>query len=106
MKFKVSRTYTEVTPESRDFGDFSNNGFVYENESFTLKELLSELKSFTGLSCSRSCIDSGTWAETEYSTVCYKTMTERQENLHIKLVGGNQPTKNQLIRIFKIANLG
>jgi hypothetical protein len=45
MKFKVSVTYSEVTPESASNGDFSETGFVSEDQIYTLRELIDLIKS-------------------------------------------------------------
>jgi len=42
--YKVSKTYDVVTPESAEQGDFSESGFVYEEKSVDLTELLEEIK--------------------------------------------------------------
>jgi hypothetical protein len=81
MKFKVSQTYSEVTPESAIDGEFSDTGFVFEDQIYTLRELIGLIKrdGFTRESGSN-------WLTTGFSTSCYRTGTEREENLHIKLI--------------------
>lgn len=80
--FKVSRTYAETTPESVEHGDFSDHGFVFQDEIYTLRELIEYIRSEGFTRESR-----GTrWLETCWHTECYRTGTERQDNLHVRLV--------------------
>ena len=90
MKFLVSRTFSEITPESAEHGDFSDTGFVYQDEVLTLSELKSEIRRAgftrernTGGPKSSPC---STWVETEYYTSCYGTGTSRSEALHVTLI--------------------
>ena len=40
--YTVTKTYYEITPESSENGDFSDHGFIFENQEFTLDELMAE----------------------------------------------------------------
>jgi len=42
--FNVSLTYQQITPESAEHGDFSDQGFIYEDKKMSLKDVLSELE--------------------------------------------------------------
>ena len=81
MRFKVSRTYSEWTPESSVDGEFSDTGFVFEDQVYSLRELIYMIKS-EGLKRQGDTMwyETGTWTED------YSTGTERQENVHIELV--------------------
>jgi hypothetical protein len=82
MKFLVSRTYSETTPESATEGDFSDTGYVHEAEEYTLRELIDLIKR------DGFYREGGTrWLTNGWSTECYRTGTEREENLHIKMKG-------------------
>ena len=90
MKFLVSKTYSEITPESAEHGDFSDTGFVYQDEVLTLSELKIEIKHDgftrdrnTGGRRSNPC---SSWLETEYYTDCHRTGTQRSEALHATLI--------------------
>ena len=107
--FSVSKTYSETTPESASEGDFSNTGFVYKDQSFTLRELIRELEDCSELSswpvktpadCHR-----GIWASTESHITCYRTGTETSESIHIESVNGKPIRPAQLFRLFKLAKL-
>lgn len=82
MKFEVSRTYAEITPESAEQGDFSETGFVFNKEIYTLREIISEIKR-EGFYREGST----SWFTTGFHTTDYATGTEREENLHIELKG-------------------
>lgn len=81
MRFVVSKTYAEITPESAEHGDFSETGFVFEDEVYTLRELIQLIKSEGFYREGKT-----NWLTTGFSVSCYKTSTEREENLHIKLI--------------------
>lgn len=81
MRFLVSITYSEVTPESAAEGDFSKTGFVSEDQEYTLEELKSLIKSGGWYREGRTrWMTTGSWVSD------YRTGTEREENLHIKLI--------------------
>lgn len=42
--FKVSKTYSKVTPESCELGDYSETGFEWEETSYNLQDLLHEVR--------------------------------------------------------------
>jgi len=78
----ISKTYSEVTPESAENGEHSDSGFVFQDEPFTFRELVEELRNF---SCMSSCPSDGSthdWASTYMETVDYATGTDREESLH------------------------
>lgn len=104
--YLVSRTYSEVTPESAKEGDFSDSGFVYEDSEYDLGDLLRELRDCSELSVSPAkYADSGTWASTDYYVDDYSTMTERQESVHIRHITGRPLSARRIKRIFEIAGL-
>ena len=72
-------TYTEITPESAEQGEFSDCGFIWEGAHCTFSELVDYVKKgFTDWSNS----DKTGWLSTGFSIDDYRTMTERQEELH------------------------
>jgi hypothetical protein len=82
MKFKVSKTYNEVTPESAEHGDFSDTGYVFQDVIYTLSELKQLIKSEGFRRESRGT----SWLSCDLGITCYQTHTETEENLHIELV--------------------
>lgn len=42
--FKVSQTYSTVTPESCEVGDFEDSGFEYQDYDMSLRDVLREIK--------------------------------------------------------------
>lgn len=78
----ISKTYSEVTPESAENGELSDTGFVFKDEPFSFRELVDELRNY---SCMSSCPSDGAtseWASTHMETVDYTTGTDREESLH------------------------
>jgi len=73
----VTRCYEEVTPESAEDGDFSDTGVVYENEPFSFRDLVSEIRK-GGFYREGST----EWLTTSHEVTCYRTLTSRAETLH------------------------
>jgi len=85
MRFLVSETYQQVTPESAEHGDFSDHGFNFQDEEYTLRELIEFIKNSGYMIRSKG--DFTNWLSTESTCICYKTATEESTNLHIKIKG-------------------
>lgn len=80
---EYSVTYTTVTPESAEYGDFEDSGFEIESITFDyFVELVEYLESngFRNWSDSR---DTG-WLSTDYEVEDYGTMEEKQSSIHAK----------------------
>ena len=82
MIFEVAITFSEVTPESAEHGDFSKTGFVMERTPMTLREVIDLIKYERFQRESRGT----SWMTTGFSTSCYRTGTEREECLHLTLM--------------------
>ena len=78
----INRTFTETTPESAEEGDFSDIGFITENEKVTFSELVKLMKEH--VHPSQSPHDGGTnvWYYCSSFTSDYKTGTDREESIH------------------------
>lgn len=79
---KVSMTYSETTPESCEEEDFSDTGFLWEDEEMTFRELVRLLRDHRESSCSPAGGDVFEWYSSGYSTTCYTTGTERETSIH------------------------
>lgn len=80
MKFKVSQTFSDVTPESAKQGDFSDTGFEFQDVEYTLRELIDYIKS------NGFYREGGTgWLTQGNHTSDYSTGTETTIDLHIKI---------------------
>lgn len=77
----VSRTFTIITPESGEEGDFSDLGYVYEDVEFTFGELVRELKDGEEMSCWPATGSVYEWV-TMPVDLDYCTGEERQESVH------------------------
>ncbi len=106
MPLLISRTYSEITPESSEQGDFSEQGFVHEKEPFSFRELVSALREggFDSSSCYPPRGGAFEWAQTPFEITDYRTGTERQECLHFSR--SNPPQKLKYWRkAFKAAGI-
>jgi len=74
---KVAITYSEITPESAEKGDYSDSGFVEESRAVTFRELV-DLIWREGFLAERGTA----WLSTGFSVTDYRTGTEREECLH------------------------
>lgn len=86
MLFLVSRTFSEVTPESAMEGDTSEDGFVFEAQEMDFRGLVRELSDCSEASCypcRAQDVGLGTWFSTSWETTDYSTGTERQESVHL-----------------------
>lgn len=97
--FLVGQTYSEVTPESAEHGDFSDSGWEREKSTdWTLRDILRAVRD-QGAESVQACANTLT-IYGSFSTECYKTGTEKQLCLHIT-------AKPQIIkRLEKIINEG
>ena len=77
MEFLVSKTFSQVTPESAEFGDFSDSGFVWQDVPYTFRELV-------------ELLDSREWfyeygvISNGWNIICYQSMTSEEEQLHVQ----------------------
>ena len=74
----VSCTYSETTYESIDAGDFSDTGFVFTTDEFTIEELVDYIDR-NGFNYGYH----GNELSTEWRIKCYRTGTERSETIHL-----------------------
>ena len=81
LTFIVNETYSEITPESAESGDFSETGFEFEDQEYTLSELISYIKSEGYYREGKST----NWFTTGFYVEDYATCTEKERNLHITI---------------------
>lgn len=81
MTVLLSKTYSEITPESAEDGDTSDEGFVWLHVAHTFRELIEVLREHRNASSSGET-SSGTWFSCDWYTDCYETGTERQTSIH------------------------
>lgn len=83
MGIIIRETFSEVTPESAEYGDYSDSGFINEGEEIGFRELVDKLKDYRGAEPSSSgVVDQHTWFTLNCGIVDYGTCTERQESIH------------------------
>lgn len=78
----VNKTFCETTPESLEYSEFSNWGFLCENVEISFRELIDELEKHRNPSCFPIQSSINTWFSSDFEIENYSTMTERQESLH------------------------
>ena len=95
---KLSKTYETWNQDDIEFGDTEKKGFIFENETFTFKELLDELKDECYTELSSSKIDSNTWIKS-ISDSDYISNDIEIYSLHFK---GTDRQKKYWIKALKI----
>lgn len=78
----INRTFAEATPESSEYGDFSDSGFIEEHVEVTFSELVRLMRDHWIPSCSPNGYDTHVWYSTSWYTRNYMTGTEREECIH------------------------
>jgi len=79
----VSMTYQTFTPESIEDGEAAEQGFVFEDQPYTFRELLHLIRSegFNAVSCSPATGEPHEWLDT-YTDTDYQTGEETINSLH------------------------
>ena len=77
--FIVSKTYAEITPESVEYGEFDDHGFVWEDVEYDFRDLVNEL-----ISGKWHREETNPWLSSGWYTIDYREGREQEENLHIK----------------------
>ena len=78
----ISRTFAEVTPESAQDSDFSNQGFICEKETVSFSELVDLMREHNEPSQSPNNGNTSVWYSTGFYTSDYSTGTDREESIH------------------------
>jgi len=94
----ISRTYSEVTPESAEDGEESESGFICEDAAYEFRELVRLLREHRNPSCYPATGSTREWYSTGYDVADYRTGTEREECVHFSR---NNPPHNA--RYWKLA---
>ncbi len=77
----ISRTFEVVTPESAEYGDVSESGFLVESESVTFRELVSLMESHPIPSNSHPEGSQWEWLSSHPETD-YRDASETTESIH------------------------
>ena len=97
----INRTFCETTPESAEFGDFSDTGFIAQDEQVTFSELVQLMKEHNHPSMSPCDVNTNVWFSTEFYTNDYSTATEREESIHFS--SNNTPNAAKYWKLARIA---
>ena len=79
----ISKTYQTFTPESIESGEADDQGFVFQDEPYTFKELvrLIQYEGFHAASCSPATGKTYEWLD-NYTETDYQTGEETVYSLH------------------------
>ncbi len=103
-RFSVSKTYEIHTEESRAEGDAAERGFEFENQPYTLDQLVSELSDGGYVHLSSTLVDGRTWASTE-GTEDFQTGEDTVYSLFIKNEDGSMLSSEEMEEIYGMAGL-
>ena len=78
----INRTYAETTPESAEIGDYSDSGFIEQDQKVTFKELVELMRDYPNPSASPHDGSTDVWFSTYWFVTDYRTNTDREESLH------------------------
>lgn len=84
-KFKMTKCFQSITPESAENGDFSETDFVYENREFgSLEEMADEIRSEGYIEASSYPVENivGVWYTTTEPEINYFTAEEKYYTFH------------------------
>lgn len=90
----ISKTYQTFTPESLEDGEIADQGFVFEDEPYTFRELLRliQMEGFNSVSCSPATGEPYEWLDT-YTDTDYTTGEETIYSLHFSHNNDNRAAK-------------
>ena len=94
----IRKTYSEITPESAEYGDFSDMGFITEREEVSFRELVELMESHTHPSCSPNDGSIDVSYSNGFYINDYSTGTEREESIHY-----HEDNNPQVARYWKLA---
>lgn len=80
-EFLISRTYSEVTPESAEDGETSDTGIIDERARYDFRQLIDLMRQHPEASASHET-GPRVWYSTGYQVDDYSTGTEREETIH------------------------
>lgn len=93
--FTVSKTYEVVTPESAEYGDVEDSGFIFRKEPMTLREVMRHIDNMSVIHNQPSWSGLSIYGEAVQD---YRDGSETSETLHV-----SGPTR-ALRRLEKLLN--
>lgn len=78
----ISRTFTEITPESAENAEFSDSGYISQKEAVTFSELVRLMQAHNNASTYPNNGSTDIWYSTGYYIDDYTTGTETEESMH------------------------
>jgi len=103
-RYQYGVTYSSVTPESAEHGDFSDQGWMHETETGTLKDVLETASHFNIEARGKN--DGTLWWDSHPFTEDYSTGTETFYSLHVEKANGDVLDKEQRELINKLIDDG
>ena len=99
MQFKTSETYEVWTPEDYEAGDTDDKGFVFQDQYYTLRELVRLMQGAGYCYASSSLIDEHTWFSTDKFDEDYSTGAIENRSIHIDMSARNKRRLASILRI-------
>ena len=88
-----SVTYQTVTPESAEYGEFDDNGFMIEDiEPDDIQDIISLINNYRCFDW--SCNDNSGWLSSDSEVINYSTMEEIMYSMH-----ANNPRSARYLKI-------
>lgn len=104
MLFKVSKTYETWNEEAYEAGETDDKGWIYEDEEFTLSELIREITDNGIIGTSNYPVNMANIGFTWLSTIDGHEDYIKGETTHYSLFLHNISDRNKT-RIFKLAGI-
>lgn len=97
-RFIVAVTYSNTTPESTEYGDYAETGYLQKEALYSLKQVLSKVSDFGPIeNFCKTSTNQSLYSSSGY-TIDYSTCTDLYECLHIS---GPKKAMLRLNRILK-----
>ena len=90
MEFKTSETYETWAPEDIEAGDTDDRGFIFEDQYYTLRELVRLMRDAGYCYASSTMIDAHTWFSTDKYDEDYRTGAIEYRSIHIDMSARNK----------------
>lgn len=109
-RFLLSKTYSVVTPESAEQGDFAETGFEFDDRPADLRDVVRAFRECSEASTwpvRPDTVDGYSWASTtgDGGDIDYRTGAETQYAYHVTRADGSKLTPRAMYRIMRAAGL-
>ena len=102
MQFKVNRCYETWDHESIEAGDTDDRGFTYQDEVYTLRDLVNEMRRDAITEPSSSSPHAGMWFTSVDPDEDYRTGERTYHSIHLTRVDGSAVDTRTMKRIIRL----